>query len=300
MKLALIAFLLLASPAVAAPQPRIITSDVDRFFRVYDAAGGHPSAEQLDRDYLQPGSTPLHEFARLRNVTGTRIADTIARRPQIYVGARRCLDVLPRVKVRLKAALAKLVRLYPEAKLPPVSIVVGRGKPVGITSPSGVTIGLEAMCAADFMDPDLVDRFVHNIAHEYGHIQQPADTQALEPGDPRATVLYMSLMEGAGEFTAELISGGVGNHQHAAWTRGREVEIGRAFLRDQDSLDLKAWMYNGPGDRAHPSDLGYWVGYRIIKAYYARARDKHAALKTIFEMKDPKAFLAESGWKPGM
>ena len=59
-------------------------------------------------------------------------------------------------------------------------------------------------------------------------------------------------------------------------------------------------MYNGPGDAAHPGDLGYWVGYRIVKAYYARARDKHAALKAIFAMKDPKAFLAESGWRPGM
>lgn len=286
--------------AAAAPQPQIITSDVDRFYEVYDRAGGHPSAEQLDRDYLQPGSEPLHEFAKARNVTGARIADTLAKRPEIYVGARQCMAVLPQVKVRLKAALGKLVRLYPEAKLPPVSIVVGRGKPVGITSPSGVTMGLEAMCAADFMDPDLTDRFVHNISHEYGHIQQPAATQELDPGDPGATVLYMSLMEGAGEFTAELISGGVGNYQHAAWTRGREVEIGQAFLRDQDSLDLKPWMYNGPGDRAHPSDLGYWVGYRIIKAYYARAKDKHAALKAIFAMKDPKAFLAESGWRPGM
>ena len=286
--------------AAAAPTPQIITSDVDRFYQVYDAAGGHPSAEQLDRDYLAPGSEPLHEFAKARNVTGTRIADTIAKRPETYVGARRCLQVLPQVKVRLKEALGKLVRLYPQAKLPPVSIVVGRGKPVGITSPSGVTMGLEAMCAADFMDPDLVDRFVHTISHEYGHIQQPDEVQALDPGDPGATVLYMSLMEGAGEFTAELISGGVGNYQHAAWTKGREVKIGEAFLRDQDSLDLKPWMYNGPGDREHPSDLGYWVGYRIIKAYYARARDKHAALKTIFAMKDPKAFLAESGWKPGM
>lgn len=297
---ALAAVLALANTAIAAaPEPQIITADVDRFFQVYDAAGGHPTAEQLDHDYLAPGSAPLHEFAKLRNVTGARIADTLDKHPETYAGARRCLTVLPEVKVKLKAALAKLVRLYPEASLPPVSIVVGRGRPVGITSPSGVTIGLEAMCAADFMNPNLVDRFVHNISHEYGHIQQPADTQALNPGDPGATVLYMSLMEGAGEFTAELISGGVGNHQHAAWTRGKEVAIGQAFLRDQDSLDLKAWMYNGPGDAAHPGDLGYWVGYRIIKAYYARARDKHAALKAIFEMKDPKAFLAQSGWRPG-
>lgn len=295
-----IALLLGVDPAVSAPQaPRILTSDVDRFYALYDTAGGRPTADQLDRDYLTPGSEGLHEFAQLRRVTGVRIADNIAAHPETYAGARRCLAVLPQVKARLAAAFAKLARLYPEAKFPPVTIVVGRGRPVGITSPSGVTIGLEALCAADFMNPDLTDRFVNNAAHEYGHIQQSATLQALEPGDPRATVLTMSLMEGVGEFTAELIAGAVGNAQHAAWTRGREAEIGQAFLRDQDSTDLSAWMYNGPGDAAHPGDLGYWVGYRIVKAYYDRAADKHAALKVIFEMPDPKVFLADSGWTPG-
>jgi len=282
-----------------AKGPRFITEDVDRFYEIYDAAGGHPSAAQLDRNYLAPGTAGLHDFARLRRVTGERIAAAITDRPEIYVGARRCLAVLPAVKQRLAAAFGRLTALYPEARLAPVTIVVGRGRPVGITDPSGVTMGLEALCAADFMDPNLEDRFVHTIAHEYGHIQQSAALQALEPGDPQATVLRMSLMEGVGEFTAELISGGVGENQQKAWTRGKEAEIETAFVRDQDTTDLSAWMYNGPGDAAHPSDLGYWVGYRIVKAYYAAARDKHQALKDIFEMPDPKAFLAKSGWRPG-
>jgi uncharacterized protein YjaZ len=176
---------------------------------------------------------------------------------------------------------------------------VGRGKPVGITDPSGVTIGLEAMCSADFMNPDLTARFVHNIAHEVGHIQQSKAQQDLDPGKPGATVLTMSLMEGAAEFTAELISGDIGQSQEREWVKGREREIGEAVLRDQDKADLSAWMYNGPGTKARPSDLGYWVGWRIVKAYYDRAKDKHAALKAIFEMKDAKAILAESGWRPG-
>lgn len=49
-----------------------------------------------------------------------------------------------------------------------------------------------------------------------------------------------------------------------------------------------------------PGDLGYWVGYRIVKSYYSRAPDKAAALKAIIEMRDPVAFLAASGWTPGM
>ncbi|HET6971653.1 MAG TPA: DUF2268 domain-containing putative Zn-dependent protease [Phenylobacterium sp.] len=289
-----------AAVSAAPSAPEISTEDVARFYRVYEAAGGHPTAEQLERDYLQPGSPALHRFQALRNVTAERIAASIAAHPETYADARRCLAILPAVKARLTAALARLEALYPEAKRAPVTIVVGRGRPVGITEPSGVTMGLEALCAAEFMDPNPEDRFVHTVAHEYGHVQQSEAVQALDPGRPGATVLAMSLMEGVGEFTAELISGGVGDHQHAAWTKGREAEIEAAFLRDADKTDLSAWMYNGPGDAAHPGDLGYWVGYRIVKAYYVRAADKHAALKTIFEMRDPKAFLAASGWTPGM
>ena len=286
----------MASPALAAP--RIVTEDVTRFYKVYDAAGGHPGVEALDHDYLARGSDGLHQFAKARNVTAQRIFDNIEAHPQTYIDARACMAALPGVKRRLTDAFARLKTVYPRAKFPPVTVVVGRGRPVGITDASGVLIGLEAMCSATFMNPNLEDRFVHNIAHEYGHIQQSADLQALNPGDPAATVLMVALIEGAGEFTAELISGGVGNNQHKAWTRGHEGEIERAFVRDEDKTDLSKWFYNGPGDAAHPGDLGYWVGYRIVKAYYNRAADKGQALADIFNLKDPKAFLAASGWQP--
>ena len=44
----------------------------------------------------------------------------------------------------------------------------------------------------------------------------------------------------------------------------------------------------------------YWVGYRIAKTYYLRARGRKAALREIIRIDDPKAFLAKSGWTPGM
>ena len=289
---------LAAARADAPKGPLILTEDVTRFYQVYDSAAGRPTVDQLDA-YLARGSQGLHEFAGLRNVTGARIADAIAKRPEIYVGARRCLAALPAARRRLTAAFGKLARLYPEARFPPVTVLVGRGRPVGITNPSGVSIGLEAICAADFMNPDVEDRLVHTIAHEYGHIQQPDDVQALEAGHPGATLLRMALIEGAAEFTAELISGEVGNHQHEAWTRGHEAEIEAAFVEDQDKTDLSAWLNNGPGTPDKPGDLAYWVGYRIVKSYYEQAADKHQALRDIYAMRDPKAFLARSGWRPG-
>lgn len=288
-----------ALPGVAA-EPEILVDDVMRFYALYDANDGSPSAEQLESEYLALGSPSLKEFAQLRRVTGERIAARIGTDPEIYENARRCMEVLPAVKQRLAASLAKLSEMYPKAAYPPVAIVVGRGRPVGIVNPSGATIGLEALCAADFMNPDLEDRFVYVIAHEYAHTQQVAARNPPEAGDPRATVLRRSLVEGGAEFVAELISGGVGNARHAQWTRGREAEIETAFVDDMHGTDLSAWTDNYRQVPDEPYDMGYWVGYRIVKAYYQGAADKNAALARILEMDDPEAFLAESGWRPGM
>ena len=45
-----------AKAANTAAGPVIQTEDVERFYKVYEAAGGHPTADQLQHDYLDPGS----------------------------------------------------------------------------------------------------------------------------------------------------------------------------------------------------------------------------------------------------
>jgi hypothetical protein len=287
-----------SAPAKAsgpAAGPVIQTDDVDRFYKVYDAAGGHPTADQLQHDYIDPGSEGLHHLAKARNVSGITIAKTLAEHPEIYSDAKRCMAVLPRVRERVQAALIELGRLYPEARFPPVTIAVGRGKPVAIGGPtSGVQIGLEALCATNWLNPNVEERFVHVIAHEYAHVQQ---SQTLADNE-QPTVLQLSLLEGAGEFTAELISGEVAYSQFGASTAGREKEIETAFVPDEDKTDLSNWFQNST--REKPGDLGYWVGYRIVKSYYQHAADTRRAFREILEMTDPKAFLAKSGWYPGI
>lgn len=277
------------------PDPVIHIDDVSRFYKIYDAANGDPTAEQLQSDYIDTGSSGLRTFAEKRRITGERIAKTLSEDPEIYTDARDCADVLPEVRQRLKSALQELGRLYPDAKLSPVTIAIGRGKPVGTGSPStGIQIGLEALCATDFLNPDLEDRFVHIIAHEYIHVQQVP----LESEDP--TVLELSLIEGAAEFMGELISGEVGYSHLKAVVAGREKEIETKFEADMDKTDLSDWLYNISVVGSEKGDLGYWVGYRIAKAYYKNATDKQQAIIDIIEMTDAKAFLDASEWKPGI
>ena len=283
------------STNAGASAPKVAIEDVARFYRIYDAADGHPTAEQLQRDYLDQGSEGLRHFARLRRTTGARIAETLDKRPGLYEEARRCMRVLPQVEQRLSLALQRLGELLSDAHLPPVTIAVGRGKPVGIGYPdTGLQIGLEALCAVDWMNPDLEDRFVHVIAHEYAHVQLAPESAAIE----QPTVLERSLMEGAAEFVAELVSGNVAYSHFGPITRGREEEIETAFVADMHGTDLSRWLDNSTVEK--PGDLGYWVGYRIVKAYYQRAPDKRQALREVLRMRDPEAFFAASGWHPGM
>ena len=204
------------------------------------------------------------------------------------------MAVLPAVRRRLRGALASLGRLYPAARFPPVTIAVSRGKPVGVADGSGVMIGLEALCATDWLNPDVEERFVTVIAHEYAHTQQAASLVDNE----HPSVLEGSLAEGTAEFVSELITGRVSSGYFPALTRGREKAIETAFVADVDKTDLSDWLYNSKPDK--PADLGYWVGYRIVKAYYRHARDKRAALREILTMTDAHAFLAKSGWYPGI
>ncbi len=290
-----------SAPVMAAEPatgPVIHTEDVTRFYQVYDNAHGHPTAEQLQHDYIDRGSDGLHEFAKIRRISGAAIAETLAKHPEIYSDARRCMAVLPNVRRRLDVALHTLGRLYPEARFPPVTIAIGRGKPVGTTSATtGVLIGLEALCASnDQSDPNPEDRFVHVIAHEYAHIQQ----LSVYTNDENPTVLEAALIEGGAEFTAELISGGVSYYQAGVWARGREKQIETAFVSDEDKTDLSKWFYNGKGTADWLGDLGYWVGYRITRSYYQHAANKRQALRDILEVSDPKRFLSKSGWHPGI
>src|SRR5580704_16291886 len=91
-----------SSTSGPAAGPVIQIDDVNRFYAIYDAANGHPTAEALQHDYIDAGSEGLHHFARARNISGTTIAKALNEHPEIYSGARRCMLVLPRVRQRLE------------------------------------------------------------------------------------------------------------------------------------------------------------------------------------------------------
>ncbi|WP_447906069.1 DUF2268 domain-containing putative Zn-dependent protease [Stenotrophomonas sepilia] len=280
------------------PSGRIViqTDDVTRFFNVLDASGGKPSADDLQRGYLHAGTDALRSFTDSRIGSMDRLADAIQHKPALFAKARTCATALPEIRERVAKALDRLGTLLPSARFPPVTVLVGRGNSGGVTTPDGVVIGLEALCNADWMQADVSDRFVHLIAHEYVHIQQPG--AAADVAQP--TLLYQTLLEGGAEYVTELISGQPANAHLRRWTQGRECALERQFARDSAGTDLSQWLYNGAGDETRRGDLGYWIGYRIAADYVARADGKAGAVATLLEVRPESApaLFAASEWRP--
>ena len=294
------AALLAAMPAHAqeaeangAARVTIVTSDVDRFYALYDDPALAAQPEVVAARYLATPTPGLAEFMVMRRITPEKLAAALHKKPQVFADARGCAANLPEVRTRLVAATDRLARLYPAAKFPPITIAIGRATTAGTANAKGLYIGLEALCAAKFIEADDEDRFVHVIAHEYVHVQQPL----AQVEDREESVLRAALVEGAAEFVAERMTGSVAYPLLHQWAKGREKELETIFLAEKDQKAIGSrWLYNQKGAGGWPGDLGYWIGYRVAKSYYDRAPDKTAAIKAIIEMRDPAAFLAASGW----
>jgi uncharacterized protein YjaZ len=77
-------------------------------------------------------------------------------------------------------------------------------------------------------------------------------------------------------------------HEHELWIE---------FEQRMHGTDVSGWLYGKPpGER--PADLGYFIGYRIASAYYAKAGDKMRALAEIIGVTDVDALLVASGYSP--
>jgi uncharacterized protein YjaZ len=140
-------------------------------------------------------------------------------------------------------------------------------------------------------------------AHELAHTQQRYPWWGMITGGPtflRGTLLRQSLVEGTADVVAEVL---MKTPKHNAYGEKYEAELWAEFQRVMHGRDYRGWLYNGreprsPPDR--PADLGYWMGYRIARAYYDQQPDKARALRDMLTIRDFDAFLTASGYHGGL
>ena len=276
------------------------------------ARAGWPK-ERLDSlplDSLKKVTAPFYERS-----AAEELLRALGQYPRYYAAVRPTtlsVDTNSRITQGIRRGLHKLAALYPEARFPTIYFLIGTLSTGGTTAQSGMLMGTE-QSASDPTTPldELPDWAQKNlpthtfaslvglVVHEAVHTQQkPA------PPGQQDNLLRHAMGEGIADFLAELAVGPwIANAPRQIYGRAHEHDVWVDFQNEMQGGDstIRMWMYNGmvPPEKNHGAiDIGYWVGYRIAGAYYARAADKRAAVRELLELRDAEAILRVSGYAP--
>lgn len=301
----------LAGPAATPPPPadpltvRVEAADAERFAVLFERTSGKPTADQLQREYIDKGSYGVHVFMPSRIGDAARLAKAVAAKPDDYARAiHTCLPIVRESQAELRSIYLALRGLLPDRPLPHIYLVVGAGNSGGTAGPGAQVLGLETLCAISDTPDKLREVLRGFFAHETVHVwQQDVDMAA---GGP---LLGSVLVEGAADFIATLVTGRQIDPARAAWGTAREAELWRQFDADLATTRAATWDTAKPGTPAAvalgrwvgnygsapagwPSEAGYWVGQRIWQRWYDRQPDKKAAIRRLLTLDRPEEILA--------
>jgi hypothetical protein len=284
------------------------------FARVRAAGWRRSQLDSLQRDSAEKVLAPFAQQS-----AAEELVRVLTLYPRYYASVRAAtlsVDTNSTITSGIRRGLAKLTELYPEARFPNIYFLIGTTSSGGTTGRNGMLIGTEQQAIGPDTPLDELPQWIQagrgvwrglgqlvgTVVHEAVHTQQKP-----RPDDQHDTLLRHSLGEGIADFLAELAVGPwAANTPRQTYGRAHEHDVWVDFQRDmhryeENNSTIRTWMYNGrlPAGQNHGAvDIGYWVGYRIAGAYYARATDKRAAVRELLELKDPERLLAESGYNP--
>lgn len=65
----------------------------------------------------------------------------------------------------------------------------------------------------------------------------------------------------------------------------------------KNKTDISNWLFNGSRSVNRPSDLGYYIGYRIAEEYYNNAKDKGKAVTELLDRKNYRKICKKVTYK---
>ncbi|TAH03306.1 MAG: hypothetical protein EAZ16_07815 [Sphingobacteriales bacterium] len=280
---------------------KIIDIDVRNFWKAYDLVEKDSlNAEKIYMDnYINKGTMALQYYYinKIYNINNFVYMHNIRKR--YYATIRKNTLKAGQLKSIYQKSFVKLKQIYPQAIFPPVYFVIGKLRSAGTTSSEGLILGIDQAVMSPSADTtelshwekaniSTFENLPYTVAHELIHFQQ--DGMASD-----TTLLKGAILEGMADFIGELISGKSANESLLIYGKGKEKEIWADFKKEMYLNRAYNWIGNGEQkDFDKPSDLGYWVGYQICKAYYEQAKDKKKAIYEMLHIKDYKKFLEQS------
>ncbi len=290
-----ILFLLLLFPLIGFGQ-KIVTDDIDRFWKAYDAiVQERDSVKQVDLIrtlYISQGSPGLAEIMKARRYSAEEYIYAINHYPQFWKSIRKNTLKAVQISKKIGKAQAKLKKIYPGLKPADTYFEIGVLRTGGTTGNGMILIGSEVALAdktvvthefdkkyphlRSYFDTNPVNDAAFLNIHEYLHTQQKETI-----GN---TLLAQTLMEGVAELMAEIAMNVKSPNPQIEFGYKNEARIKEAYEKEMFSSNIYNWIMNSPDNQFKMRDLGYFVGYAICKKYYDQAPDKKLAIKEMIEL----------------
>lgn len=278
----------------------IVYSDIPLFWQAFDKLKDDESKNPFQDQYLAKGSVGLHDFVPERIESADELYKLVTKERSYYERVRPFTLKSGQYARQIRASYFALKYWYPKAVFPPVYFVIGRTTSAGTASKAGMIIGIEVFSETPFTTeygrPTLKSDYIpYTVAHEIIHFLQP------EPANGN-TLLTECIREGSADFVAELTAGEqvklLNGDDVYPYGDTNERALLEEFLKQKDSKELSPWLYSETKD-GRPQNLGYYIGYKIVKSYFDAAKDKKKAIKEILNIKDYQKFFERSGYGSG-
>jgi hypothetical protein len=275
---------------------KIITTDIDNFWKAYDSIiTTKDSIKQyniLNKLYFEKGSYGLKAIREVRNYTAKDYLDAINNYPLFWATIRENTIKAKVLATEIEMGIKQLKQLYLELKPASVYFTIGAFRTGGTTLDSAVLIGCEIAMAdqttvtAEFpknlshLKPYFATNPINNVSflnvHEFVHTQQKKHDYNL---------LNRSVYEGIAEFVAVKATGEASTVPAIAYGKLNNNKIREKFSKALLSANaINNWLYNSVNNEFNMRDLGYYVGYAICEKYYEQAKDKKKAIKDMIEL----------------
>ncbi|SNC66565.1 hypothetical protein SAMN06265337_1654 [Hymenobacter gelipurpurascens] len=294
--------------------PRIIFSDIDRFWVAYDSMRTTTDSlrqlQYINALYIKRGTPGLRALMDAKEYKAEDWVSAVRRYPRFWASIRPRTQLAKTAAAGIAPYLGKLQQLYPPLRPASLYFTIGALSSGGTTKDSLVLIGTELATGNTSVDIsefapgkqaylkrhfqlDPLRDFIPLNVHEYVH------TQLKGPGN---RVLGQAIYEGTCDLLAELATGKPVPQLYMTYGPKHETELKERFGSEMFNPNFGHWFYNQEStDPHHVPDLGYYMGYSICRTYYRRAKDKPRAIREMVELdytndQAVEAFLLKSGY----
>ncbi len=278
---------------------KIVTSDIDNFWVMYDIYKTSGYSGDIQKFYFDKKSPGLKEFTQRREINAAAMEKVIKAYPKYLESVRANTLKLKGITEKLKGYFRKLKQIYPDVLYPDIYFTIGCFNTGGTVSGRMLLIGSEMMCADEDSPKDELNKWLKGNIGNFDNIEQIVmhesvhTLQSFNPG----SLLSAAISEGACDFIAQKVTGKELASAHYNYGNKYEEGLWKEFKKEMNGSDLSRWLYSGERSVGRPSDLGYFIGYKICESYYNNSEDKTQAIKDIIEVTDFDAFLKKSGYE---